>query len=96
MFEILGQHNDEMTACIEIGALEARHVKFYHADWWTGYAPKQASELAACLLAARRNHIPEGEDWRTPWEREADDELIEYELGQYRRAAANLKSLGLM
>ncbi|WP_417309678.1 sugar phosphate isomerase/epimerase family protein [Devosia sp.] len=96
MFEILGQHNDEMTACIEIGALEARHVKFYHADWWKGYAPKQASALAACLLAARRNHIPEGEEWRTPWEREADDELIDYELGQYRRAAENLKSLGLM
>ena len=51
MFDILAQHNDEMIACIEIGALEARHVKLLTPQWWHGYAPKPAEELAACLLA---------------------------------------------
>lgn len=96
MFEILAEHNDEMVACIEIGALEARHVKLLTPGWWHGYPPKQAEELAACLLAARRNRLADDAEWRTPWERNADHELIDYELGQYRRSAANLKSLGLM
>jgi sugar phosphate isomerase/epimerase len=96
MFEILGQHNDEMVACIEVGALEARHVRLLTPEWWHGYAPKPAEELAACLLAARRNRLPDDADWRTPWERNADHELVEYELGQYRKSAANLKALGLM
>lgn len=96
MFEILGQHNDEMIACIEIGALEARHVKLLTPGWWHGYAPREAETLAACLLAAQRNRLPEGAEWRTPWERSADHELIDYELGQYRKSAANLKALGLM
>jgi sugar phosphate isomerase/epimerase len=96
MFEILAQHNDEMVACIEIGALDNRHVKLLTRDWWHGYAPKPAEDLAACLLAAQRNRFEPGEDWRTPWERNADHELIEYELGQYRKSAANLKAQGLM
>jgi len=96
MFEILGQHNDQMVACIEIGALEARHVKLLTPAWWHGYAPRQAEHLAACLLAARRNRLPDDHDFRTPWERNADHELIDYEIGQYRRSADNLKALGLM
>lgn len=96
LFDILARHNDEMTACIEIGALEARHVKLLTPEWWHGYPPKQAEELAACLLAARRNRLADDAEWRTPWERNADHELVEYELAQYRRSAANLKSLGLM
>lgn len=96
LFAILGEHNDEMLGAIEIGALEARHVRLLTPDWWRGYPPKQASELAACLLAARRNRLADDAEWRTPWERNADNELINYEIGQVRRSAENLKSLGLM
>ena len=96
LFAILAEHNSEMTACIEIGALEARHVRLLTPAWWHGYAPREAETLAACLLAARRNRLPDDADWRTPWERGADHELIDYELQQYRRSAANLKALGLM
>ena len=96
LFEILGQHNETMLAAIEIGALEARHVKLLTPEWWQGYAPKQASELAACLRAAHRNRLADDAEWRTPWERNADHELIDYELGQMRKSIANMKSLGLM
>jgi sugar phosphate isomerase/epimerase len=96
MFDILAQHNDEMVACIEIGALDDRHVKLYTPEWWHGYAPKQAEELAACLLAVQKNRFEPGEEWRTPWQLNADDQLIDYELGQYRKSAANLKAQGLM
>lgn len=96
MFDILAQHNDEMVACIEIGALDDRHVKLFTPEWWHGYAPKEAESLAACLLALQKNRFEPGEDYRTPWQRNADHELVEYELGQYRKSAANLKALGLM
>lgn len=96
LFAILAEHNDSMLAAIEVGALEARHVRLLTPDWWRGYAPKPAEELAACLLAARRNRLPDDAEWRTPWERNADHELVEYELAQVRRSAANLKALGLM
>ena len=96
LFEILAEHNDTMLAAIEIGALEARHVKLLTPEWWQGYAPKQASELAACLRAAQRNKLADDAEWRTPWERNADHELVDYELGQMRKSIANMKSLGLM
>lgn len=96
LFAILAEHNDTMLAAIEIGALEARHVKLFTSEWWQGYAPKQASELAACLLAAQRNKLAYDAEWRTPWERDADHELIDYELGQMKKSIANMKSLGLM
>lgn len=96
LFAILAEHHDEMIAAIEIGALEARHVRLFTPDWWHGYAPKQAEELAAALLAAQRNKLPDNADYRTPWERNADHELIEYELGQMRKSVANMRALGFM
>jgi sugar phosphate isomerase/epimerase len=96
LFAILGEHNEEMLAAIEIGALEARHVRLFTPGWWEGYAPRTAGDLAACLLAAQRNRLPDNAEWRTPWEREADHELEDYELWQVRRSAENLKALGLM
>ncbi len=96
LFAILGQHHDRMTAVLEPGALEARHVRFLRDDWWHGYPPKTAREFAACLLAAQRNRLPEDSDYRTPWEREDDGSLVSYELDMIRRSAANMRNLGLM
>jgi sugar phosphate isomerase/epimerase len=96
LFDLLLEHNETMLASIEIGALEARHVRLFTPDWWRGYAPRSAAELAACLRATRTNHIAEADEWRTPWERNADGELVDYELGQVRKSAANLRALGFM
>lgn len=96
LFAILAEHHDEMLAAIEIGALEARHVRLLTPDWWRGYAPRDAGSLAACLLAAQRNRLADDAEWRTPWERGADAEIADYELGQLRRSVDNVKALGLM
>ncbi|MDP1732410.1 MAG: sugar phosphate isomerase/epimerase family protein [Devosia sp.] len=96
LFDILGQHHQALTAVLEPGALEARHVRLFTPGWWHGYPPKEAGELAACLLAARRNRLPDAADLRTPWERGDDGALVDYELSMIRRSAANMQALGFM
>jgi hypothetical protein len=93
---ILAGHHDALTAVLEPGALESRHVRLLTPDWWNGYAPKSAPELAACLAAARVNRLADDADTRTPWERREDGALVAYELGMIRRSAANMASLGWM
>jgi 3-oxoisoapionate decarboxylase len=88
---ILAEHHDTLTAVLEPGALEARHVRLLTDDWWNGYAPKTARELAACLSAARMNRLVDDADYRTPWEREDDGAIVSYELDMIRRSAANMK-----
>ena len=53
-------------------------------------------ELAACLQAARHNHLPEDADYRTPWERGEDSALEAYELAMIKKSAANMRALGIM
>lgn len=97
MMAILGEHHSSLPCAIEIGALEARHVRLFTPAWWRGYAPKEASALAAALLAAQRNRLPDDADYRTPWEKQEDGEtLIAFELQQVRKSAQNLRALGLM
>jgi sugar phosphate isomerase/epimerase len=96
LLPILSAQHPELTAVLEPGALEARHVRLFTPGWWQLYPPKPAPALAACLLAAQRNRLPDDADWRTPWERGADHELEAYELGMIRRSAAAMRSLGIM
>jgi 3-oxoisoapionate decarboxylase len=86
-----------LTASLEPGALEARHVRLFTPGWWRGYAPKNAEALAACLLSTRPNRLGDEEDFRTPWEKNAPGAEIEaYELAMIDRSAANMRALGLM
>ncbi len=97
IIDLLAGHHASLPAVIEIGALEARHVRLFTADWWTGYPPRDAPALAAALLAARRNRLADDADYRTPWETGQDGEaLVAFELEQIHRSATNLRALGLM
>lgn len=93
---ILAEHHPRLTAVLEPGALDARHVRLFTPGWWHGYPPKTAAGLAACLAAARHRHLPEDADYRTPWERGEDDALAAYEIDMIRKSAANMRELGLM
>jgi 3-oxoisoapionate decarboxylase len=94
LVEILGR---DLTASIEPGALAARHIRLFTSEWWQGYPPVDARQLAAALRAAQVNRLPEGADHRTPWERGIrGEELVRYERDMMVRSAANLRALGLM
>ena len=95
MLDLFSVHRPGLTAVLEPGALEARHVRWLTPDWWRGYAPKSAEALARCVAAARVNHLPDDADYRTPWETGNDAALVEYELAMIRRSAANMRALGL-
>jgi sugar phosphate isomerase/epimerase len=97
ILDLLLADGRELTASLEPGALEARHVRLFTPEWWRGYAPRDARALAETLRAARRNLLPENEDHRTPWEREAPGtELIAYEHDMVLRSVANMRALGVM
>lgn len=86
-----------LIASLEPAALEARHVRLFTPGWWQGYPPIDGPRLAAALLAAQVNRLPEHTDWRTPWEREAPPaEIVAYELAMMERSAANMRALGIM
>ena len=95
MLDELARHHSRLTAVLEPGALEARHVRLLRSEWWNGYPPKTAEELAACLAAARINRLSDDADGRTPWERGEGKAIEDYELAMIRRSADNMRAIGL-
>jgi 3-oxoisoapionate decarboxylase len=96
MLDEVAKHATHINAVLEPGALEARHIRYHTPDWWKGYGPMQAQDFAATLAAARVNRLPDDADYRTPWERNADHELKDYEMAMIRRSADNMRKLGVM
>lgn len=85
--KILAEHHASLTASIEPGALEARHIRLFTRDWWTGYRPRAASELAQAVSRLRQRELHPHEAFMTPWEHGAGaDEIVAYELEQMRRS----------
>ena len=93
--DALAEGGRSLTAVLEPGALEARHVRLLKPEWWSFYPPRAASELAACLAAARVNRLKDDADYRTPWEKGDDGAIEPYELAMIRRSAENMRALGL-
>ena len=96
--DIAGLFKDRtITAAIEIGALEARHIKCFDPDYWTHHPPRTVQQFSKCLAAARCRTIPEHKDYRTPWEKSAPpEEITSYERTQVHQSVTNLKCLGLL
>jgi sugar phosphate isomerase/epimerase len=80
---------------IELGALEARHVRLLEDEFWPGYPPRRAEEILPVLRLREDRARPENEEWRTPWERGAPgEELAAYELDQFQASVDYLHRLG--
>jgi 3-oxoisoapionate decarboxylase len=95
MLDEISKYHAHINAVLEPGALEARHIRFLNPEWWRGYRPMDAKAFAAALAAARVNRLSDDADYRTPWERQADHEVVNYERTMIRRSAANMRALGI-
>ena len=95
--ELAAALQQDLTASIEPGALDARHIRVFAPDWWVGYPPRQASELGSALGRLQQRKLGADADWRTPWERQARGlTLVDYEMAQIRRSVDNIRALGWM
>jgi hypothetical protein len=92
LFDILQEECPGVTMSLELGALEARHIRVLADDYWPEYPPRTAAQLARVWRFVQANARTAGGDWRTPFEREEPEELIiAYEEQQL---AASLAYLG--
>ena len=84
----------EATISIELGALHARHVRLLEDDFWPGYPPRRVEEVLPVLRLRDARARPQGEDWRTPWERgEQGEVLAAFEISQFDESVAYLQGL---
>jgi 3-oxoisoapionate decarboxylase len=94
---LLDARDLSVTASLEPAALDARHIRFFTPEWWSGYASRDAAEFGRALGRLRDRAIPAREDARTPWERHAPGaELIAYERAQMDRSVSNMRARGWM
>lgn len=90
-------HTPSMTANIEVGALDARHIRVFAPDWWEGYPMRPAGELVTALERLKTKRLDDNADYRTPWEKlEPTAAIVEYELAQLHKSVENLRALGWM
>jgi sugar phosphate isomerase/epimerase len=86
-----------VTAAIEVGALDVRHVRVFVPDWWEGYPSRPATELRTALERLKTKRLDDNAEYRTPWEKqEPTPAIVDYEMAQLRRSVENLKALGWM
>ena len=91
LFTILEKTCPEITMSVELGALEARHIRVLADDYWPDYPPRSATQLARVLRLVQANAKPSG-DWRTPFERgESVEAVIAYEQHQLAASLAYLR-----
>ena len=93
LFAILTEACADVTMSVELGALEARHVRVLAEDYWPEYPPRSAAQLVH-VLSFVRAHAGPAEDWRTPFERDEPAEvIITYEEQQLAASLAYLSGV---
>ncbi len=93
LFTIFADACPNATMAVELGALEARHIRVLTDDYWHEYPPRTAQQLASVLRFALDRARLVG-NWRTPYERhEPQETIIAYEKQQLAASLAYLAAL---
>jgi sugar phosphate isomerase/epimerase len=94
LFGVLAEVAPHATCNIELAAIYARHIRIYEDAWWEGFGSRDVRDLLPVLRFVRQHMRPADEEWRTPWERDADlAEVGAYEEDQVARSVAYMRSL---
>lgn len=97
MVDVISRHAPALpvTASLEPAALDARHIRLFTPEWWEGYAPRDARELATALGRLRHRGVDDHADARTPWEHGAShDDLLAYEHDHLTRSVEFARAEG--
>jgi sugar phosphate isomerase/epimerase len=93
LLDLLDDAVPNVSMAIELGALQARHIRVLADDFWPDYPPRTAAQLAEALRVVQANARPGG-DWRTPFERgEPVSAIIAYEQRQLLESVAYVDAL---
>jgi 3-oxoisoapionate decarboxylase len=93
LFAIFAASCPNATMVVELGALEARHIRVLSDDYWDEYPTRSARQLASVLRFAL-DHARLVGNWRTPYERdEPQDTILSYEKQQLAASLAYLAAL---
>ncbi|EFH84704.1 sugar phosphate isomerase/epimerase family protein [Ktedonobacter racemifer] len=93
LFAMVRELCPDITMSLEMGALEARHIRVLADDYWPAYPPRSAAQLAHVLRFVYA-HVRQSENWQTPFERhEPAEAIVAYEEQQLRESVAYLKQL---
>ncbi len=93
LLDLLDADAPGVTMAIELGALQARDIRVFAADFWPDYPARTPAQLAEALRVVRANARPGG-DWRTPFERDEPAEAVEaYEQRQLTESIAYVQAL---
>ena len=85
----------DVTAALECGAHEARHVRLLAPGFWDLYPPESAARADRCLASLLPARVAPEADHRTPWERgAAGAEILDFERAELERSVAHLRALG--
>jgi 3-oxoisoapionate decarboxylase len=88
LFSIFSEACPDITMTVEIGALEARHVRMLADDYWPEYPSRSAAQLAQVVRFILEHAEPPG-DWRTPYERgEPVEAIIAFESRELETSVA--------
>ncbi|KIL40804.1 xylose isomerase [Gordoniibacillus kamchatkensis] len=91
LLALFAERCPDVTMSLEIGALEARHVRALADDYWPDYPPRSAAQFARLWRFVQTNAKPPG-DWRTPYERgEPAESIMAYETGQLDASVAYIR-----
>ncbi|MBO0796314.1 MAG: sugar phosphate isomerase/epimerase [Ktedonobacteraceae bacterium] len=91
LLQILAEQCPDVTLSIEIGALEARHIRVLADDYWPEYPPRSAAQLARVLRLVY-NNAKWSDDWQTPFERNAPvADIVAYEDEQLATSLAYMR-----
>jgi sugar phosphate isomerase/epimerase len=97
LFALLEDASAAMFCQIELVSHSHRHVRLLTDDWWEGYGPRDIRTVLPVLRLMAQNIQPTDEDWRTPWERGANEATVAlYEDQQFAASVAYLRSIGIL
>ena len=70
-------------------------IRFFTSEWWNGYPPRDAREIAMAIGRLRHRALADGDDFRTPWEMHASpDAIVAYERAHLDRSVVNMRGMG--